>query len=279
MVHFISLLISSMALIGTFFAPATFPADVKTQDDNQIYYFDTVYATDDGPMPINMISTTIPYITKTQTASHLLAIQCPKYTYAPAVGCCAAIGGGNVIGYYDRFDEDLIPNHVSGTPIANTYIYGMEDEGVEAAIDKLYEYMTGDGYGATEDDFIYGMTRYCNEKGKNISFYSCLSKGSFNYSAAKGYLDRNMPVILFLSGYNVAELLGGENEDTISSYVSDANHIMVSFGYKEYTYTTLNGTVNYNFLSVSSGVIYNSSGLYDFGFQTKINDALAVNIF
>lgn len=279
MLHFFSIVLGSIALIGTVFAPGVQSADVAAQEENQIYYYDTVYATGDEPMPIDMVSTSIPYITKTQTASHLLAISCPNYTYAPAAGGCASTGGGNVIGYYDRFDENLIPDHVSGTPIANTYIYNSQDAAVKAVIDKLYEYMTGDGYGATEVDFANGITRYCNEKGKHINFYSCLSKGKFSYSVTKSYLDRNMPVVLFLSGYSVAELLGYENRDVISYDVSTGNHIMVSFGYKEYTYTTSNGTVNYNFLSVSSGLYYNSSALYDFNFQTTVNDALAIEIY
>lgn len=279
MLHFFSLVLGSLALIGTVFAPGVQSADVAAQEENQIYYYDTVYATGDEPMPLSVTTAYIPYITKTQTGAHLLAISCPNYTYAPAVGCCAAIAGGNVIGYYDRFDENLIPNHVSGTPIKNTYIYEMEDEAVEETIRKLYEYITGDGYGATEVDFANGITRYCNEKGKHINFYSCLSKGKFSYSVTKSYLDRNMPVVLFLSGYNVADLYTGENRDTLSYYYSTGNHVMVSFGYEEYVYTTSSGTENYNFLSVSSGVIYDSSGLFDINFQTTINDALAIEIY
>lgn len=277
MLHLGSLVLGSLVFLCSVFAPAGLADGIDRTDE--IHYFDTVYATGDEPMPIDNTSVTIPYITKTQVAANLLATQCPQYTYSPALGSCAAIAGGNVIGYYDRFDEDLIPNHKSGIPYKNTYIYNLEDDGVVATIKKLYEYMIGDGYGATENEFKNGITRYCNEKGKTITFSSCMQNGSFSYSSTKSYLDAGLPIVLFLSGYNVGDLYSGENSDSIYYYVSNANHIMIAFGYEEYLYTTSGGTVTYNYLSVSSGQDANSAGLYNISLGTKINDALAVNIY
>lgn len=278
MFHFASLLLGSLVFFCSFALPAA-PAADGNPPPCDIKYYDTLYANEEVPMPMEMTSTPMPYISKTQTASHKLAIRCPQYTYAPAVGCCAAIAGGNLLGYFDRFDENLIPDHKSGTPISNTFAYASQDDGVEAAIDKLYEYMTGDGYGATENDFKNGLKQYCSEKGKSISYTSCMYFGSFSYSKAKAQLDANLPIALFLSGYNVADIFTGDSKDTISYYVSSASHIMIGFGYEEYTYTTSSGTSNYTFISVASGLISNSSGLFDINFQTKINDALAVNIY
>lgn len=257
------------------FAPVGTTAEHMPEE---IYYYDTVYAVDDGPMPIDMTSVTIPYVER-DLVSHWLAAQCPLYTYVPNVGGCASVAAANVIGYYDRFDENLIPDHKSGTPIGNTYLYNLEDNAVISVIDTLYDYIIGNGYGATEAQFINGITRYCNEKGKSISFSSCMSKGNFNYSTAKTYLDQNLPIVLFLEGYNVGDLYNGEGQDVISYYYSTANHIMIGFGYEEFTYSTTDGVEEYKYLYVSSGTDYVPCGLYNFNMNTKINDALAVNIY
>ena len=98
---------------------------------------------------------------------------------------------------------------------------------------------------------------------------------SFSYAKAQTYLDANQPIVLFLSGYNVARIVEGTNQDSFSRYSSTANHIMVAFGYKTYVY---NGTTTYSYLSVASGVTGYTSGLYNINYNTKINNALAVNI-
>lgn len=278
MLHLSALLLSSMVCLCSIFAPT---AIVNTVPDTaeDIHYYDTLYGVDDELMTLEMTSVYINYITKTHSNYHSLAISCPSYTYSPAVGGCAAVAAGNVIGYYDRFDENLIPDHKAGNPLANTFVYSYEDEAACRAIDKLYEYIIGNGYGATENDFKNGITRYCTEKGKSITFSSCMKDGYFSYSSAKQYLNQNLPLVLFLEGYNVGYLHSDEGTDAISYYTSTANHIMIAFGYDSYIYTTTSGTVEYYYLSVASGVPGNSSGLYDFYMDTKINDALAVNIY
>lgn len=277
MLHLSSFLISSIVFLCSTFAPVGFDVN-EVLPSEEIYYFDTLYDNADAPMPIDYTSVDIPYLTKTRNV-HTLAIRYPAYDYAPAVGCCASIAAGNLIGFYDRYDENLIPNHVSGIPLFNSFSYNIEDSAVQAVIDKLYEYITGDGYGATEDEFINGVTRYCKEKSKTITFTSCMQNGSFSYSKAKNYLDQNLPIVLFLSGYNVGTMFTYENMDNIDYYYSNANHVMIGFGYDEYSYTTTDGNLKYEYFSVAAGADYKSSGLYNINFKTKINDALAVNIY
>ncbi len=219
----------------------------------------------------------ISYISKTINSKQL-AIRFPKYTYYPKAGACACVAGGNILGYYDRFDEELIPNHKSGTAIGNTFSYSIEDAAVEKVIDQLYDYMGTDESGTTQAEFINGLNRYCQEKGKTVSYSSCMQSGSFDYSLAKSKLENNEPIILFLSKYNVALLSEGEKEDTISYLDSSVNHIMIGFGYKEYIYTLSNAVSTYSFISVASGLIERSSGQFDINHNSKINDALAVKI-
>lgn len=219
----------------------------------------------------------INYVSRS-VSTKTLALRFPTYTYSSAAGACACVAGGNALGFYDRYDENLIPNHTSGTAIGTTFSYSYEDEAVMAVIDQLYVYMGTDSTGTTETGFIEGITKYCKEKNKTVTFTSCMSSGSFSYTLAKKYLEANQPIILFLSGYNVASISESSNKDTINYLESTANHVMVGFGYKEYTYTLSTGTQTLSFLSVASGIIERSSGLFNTNYKTKINDALAINI-
>lgn len=88
-----------------------------------------------------------------------------------------------------------------------------------------------------------------------------------------------MPIALFLSGYNVGDMFTEDHEDAYSYYKSDANHVMVGFGYSTYIYQTSDGTLTKNYFNVASGISGNSSGIYDISLDTKINDALAIRIY
>ena len=221
----------------------------------------------------------ISYTSKTLAKSHSLSLRYPNYDYSPAVGSCGSIAGGNVIGFYDRYDENLIPNHVSGTLLGNAFLYSPEDSAINQLITTLYEYMGTEHVGTTEDEFIDGMTRFCTEKGKKISFTSCMSSKSFNFTSAQQKMESNLPIVLFLSGYNATILTSEGNTDTVSYLVSTANHIMVGFGYEVYHYSTANGTVTYEYINVSTGLSTGTRRLFDIHYKTQINDALAVNIY
>ncbi len=252
-----------------------FTAKTANETEKEIYYQDSpaVNYGETGSGPI-LENETIYYSSRTLD-THTLAIKCPAFNYTPASGSCGAIGGGNLIGYYDRYDENLIPNHVSGRPLANTYYYYIEDAAVQAVIRELYDYMGTTTSGTTEKQFKNGIVNFCADKGHSVVFSSCMQGSTLSYSKAKSYLDKNQPIVLFLSGYNVIDLNEYENEDIRSIYLSEANHIMISFGYKTYVY---DGNKTYNYFSVSSGIATHSSGVYDINYKTKINNALAVNI-
>ena len=222
-------------------------------------------------------SQTINYVSRKVT-SKSLAARFPTFTYNPQPGACACVAGGNVLGFYDRYDEELIPNHSSGVVFGNTYSYSLQDSAVRNVIEQLYVLMGTSSTGTTESNFISGLTNYCRDKNKTINFTSCMSNGSLNYSLVKSYLEANQPIILFLSGYNLATISEGSSKDTFTYLESTVNHVMVGFGYKEYSYTLSSGTQTLNFISVASGLGESSSGLFNISYKTKINDALAVNI-
>lgn len=261
--------------LGAFLLFSGIPAFTNQPAEKEIYYRDSAPLSYAGSGEETMETMKINYSSRTLD-THTLALQFPTYNYAPVAGACAAIAGGNVIGFFDRYDENLIPNHSSGTALGNTYMYSIEDSAVQAVIRELYSYMGTTVTGTTEANFKNGLTNFCNDKGHSIVFSSCMQGGSFSYSKAKSYLNANQPIVLFLSGYNVIRMVEeNSNRDSLTIRVATAAHIMIGFGYKTYVY---DGNNVYNYLSVASGVLDNSSGLFNINYKTNIDNALAVNI-
>ncbi len=279
MLHFGAIALSAVMAAAIGVMPLDKQHETQAVNDEIVYYEDTgMYG--DGGSTSYTATENIYYTSKTLTATYSLAFRFPLLTYSPALGACGAVAGGNVVAFYDRYDENLIPNHVSGTPIGNTYSYSVGDQYTNAAITQLYEYMTGGGYGMTEDQFKNGLTRYCNEKGRSVSFTSCMSNGSFDYSKMKTNMQTNQPIIFFLSGYNVMKINSSNGYDALSYRVSTATHVMIGFGYSSYTYETSGGVKSYDLVSVSSGLENSlTNDLFDIRYQTQIDDALAVNIY
>lgn len=277
MLHFATIVLSAFMAVGM----GTMPACLRNAEQNEpVYYQETNGFYGDSSSSAYNARVDIPYISKTLTAVDSLAFRRPTLTFSPAIGSCGAIAGGNVIAFYDRYDENLIPNHVSGQSIFNAFAYSIGDQYTDALITQLYEYMAGDGVGMTEKQFKDGFTRYCKEKGKSVSFTSCMSSGSFSYSKLQSSMKANQPIVFFLSGYNVLQIYSSEKLDTLAYTVSTVPHIMVGFGYSSYTYNTSTGTQSYDLISISSGLTGSGDlDYFDIHYQTHIDDALAINIY
>lgn len=84
---------------------------------------------------------------------------------------------------------------------------------------------------------------------------------------------------MFLSGFNIVELAGGNSSDGIKYTFSKYNHAMTAFGYKDITYTLTNGTKrNDKYLTIASGMIEAPKGYFNISYKTSIDEALAIKI-
>ena len=133
---------------------------------------------------------------------HKMSYKTPEYGNVGLTGGCAAVAGGNLIGYFDRYYEDLIPNHAAGEMKLGYYFYSYADDFVLEAIDTLYVDMNGDGSGITEANFKSGLQKYCSRKGLSCSFTSLKSWGKLNYDSVKSSMKDGKPVALLLNTYN-----------------------------------------------------------------------------
>ncbi len=174
---------------------------------------------DSGVFLATDTSITINYENKDENTFGM-ALKHPNYTFSANTSDCACIAGANVLGFYDRYDEDLIPNHKSGNLLLGKYIYSSQDTYIHDLIRQLYNDMGTDSTGTTVTEFKNGMIIYCNRKGKSISFISCMKNNKFDYSAAKSYMESNQPIVLFCGGYNVATIDINDKSDRIN-YVKE----------------------------------------------------------
>ena len=206
----------------------------------------------------------------------------PDYCTSPYVSSCACIAGANVVGYFDRYCPNLIPDFEPGYDYMGYYMYYGEKSQITSVVTQLYSDMgTTASEGTTTAQFLSGMKKYANRAGYNFSYSSCMSGSSFNYTAAKnGMQNNNRPIVLFLSGYNIADIGNYSDHDSIAYVLSAANHVMVGFAYYEITYTYDSGaqeTVNY--IYVAGGITQCPTGYFNINYNTKINDAYAVSIY
>lgn len=235
-----------------------------------------------GIMPLATSLVTVEFASKDKH-EYLMSLQPPKYNSSPYTSACACLAGANIIGFYDRYYENLIPDYEPGYTVLDAiYLYHVQSSTITEVIRQLYADMGTTDNGTTKNQFKSGMTKYCSRAGYNISYTSLMSSGSINYSKVMQYIEEyNQPVALFLSGYNVGMVTEGESQDTYGYYYSAVNHVMVGFGYRYVTYTYSNSkTETFDFIYVSSGNPSSTHGYYNLKYNnTSIDDVLAINIY
>ena len=223
----------------------------------------------------------ISYTTR-NTDSYTFQYGLPTYGISSYRNACANISGGIIIGYYDIFCPNLIPDYSTIYTVNNrTRFYPQADE-TSAVIDQLYYDMkTNVSGGTTVTNFKAGLTTYAKRQGYNVSFASVKSGSSFSYDSYKTQIKNAKPVALFLMAFNVNNGVfpydGADHIDTTYYYV---NHVMVGCGYLEVDYYNESG---WNFrsdkyLKISTALSNETSGYMRINDKENVYDALAVTI-
>lgn len=198
-------------------------------------------------------SETINYSRK-ETASYGIKGDVPNYDQLND-SSCANVAGTILIGYYDRFCEELVPNYKTYNQIGSMFKYKSASFEIQAVMDELHTLMgtdVGTG-GTTYNGFQKGMKSYVNSHGYS---YSTEDLGNLNFSKYKSAVENNKPVAVFLSNYSYA--VAWEDNGTsevIKSHHSTVAHVVIGCGYKVDTYYNSNGQViaTRTYLKVSSG--------------------------
>lgn len=210
-----------------------------------------------------------------------MAFRTPMFCGPGISSGCAAVAGGNLIGYFDRYYEDLIPNHAAGRYISEYYAYNYADNYVDEAIKTLYQDMNGTENGISEENFKSGLKTYCARKGLSCDFNSLMSWGKLDYDSVKSSMHNNKPVALLLNTYNNCDIrmYNDQNEHDFVYTNYFGNHVMVGFGYRVMTYNMPDGNKErYRFIYVATGFGNPKDAYFNIDYSTNIVSAYGVNI-
>lgn len=255
--------------VGIVFVPQASQADTQ------------YYATDfNGASDFVTTTTTVTYTDRSQR-NEVLAFRTPEYIVSGVT--CVPLASANVIGFYDRYCTELIPNFTPGVAYGTHYLYKFGGDEVNAMTLQLAADMgltSPATQGATVEQCKSGMTKYCNRKSLNISFTGSMKNGKFNYDTAKAQIDSGLPILVFCSKFNLTTVTPNENTDTIILKSCSDPHAMTVFGYTEITYTFSNGSTRVDkYLRVSSGLTNMNNMFLYISSDVIIDDAYAVKIY
>lgn len=223
----------------------------------------------------------ITYATRSKT-SYSIQYDLPNYYGSPGT-VCASIAGGVVIGYYDRFKENLIPDYQVYTLFGSRIIYKAATQTILDLIDDLYVLMGGEveHLGVTFSEYQYGMNTYIAGRGHTYSTNSVFSYGNFDFNKYKAAVESNKPVALFLDNFAIRDYIDTNGDtDTIKSDFSSTPHVVVGCGYEQYKYYNAAGVEidNRIYLKVATSLpTYQISYININGLST-INEAISSEI-
>lgn len=159
----------------------------------------------------------------------------PQYT-GQLSNSCGATAGATIIGFYDRYYEDLIPDYTSYftstgkyKPHDNTYI--------PALMEELYGLMNITSTGVSEYNCLGGLRQYVQNHSHFISFGSVKSSSKINETTYLNAINANKPIIIFAQSVEVVVGISlAQNKDIITKMVISSNHVFVGYGYYRVKY-------------------------------------------
>lgn len=196
---------------------------------------------------------------------------------------CGINAGGNVIGYYDRVYDELIPNH-TGKIIWGKYFYASHDAEIEKMFDSLYSAMGATSEGVTLDGYLTGLKSYSSSKGRTASFTSAMYASALNSSVYKPAISSGKLLSVFLNGFSIIDFGNFRtyaNYDTVKTYVHYGLHIMIAYGYYDVSYYNSEGQCFRKdcYLYVSTGYPTPSLSLLKINQYCYINDCYISEIY
>lgn len=207
----------------------------------------------------------------------------PNYSGKAGQSNCANTAGGVILGYYDRFFENLIPNYQSYVRIGAVIRYKSASTNVDNMLDELYVLMDTDQgqLGTTYTGFQEGMKAYVENRGYTYSTTSLFSNGMFDFTKYKQAVKNNKPVAVFLQNFAMLNRIQeNSTQDIISSGYCALSHVAVGCGYKQDRYYNAAGNLldTRTYLKVASALEEYNIGYLNINGLSTINRALSVTI-
>lgn len=231
-----------------------------------------------GELISTYASETISYVSKEVIEDVSTANGTPEYRAVSGMqNGCGAVAGAIIVGFYDKYYENLIPDWASC--YSNGMYKGQNGTTVQTLLFDLYDRMQTNvvAPGVSESEFKNGLKNYVVDHGYNLNYISLGNGNSFNYTTFINAVKNNEVSVVFVQPSNIYVFDRLDNKDVLYSSSISGNHIMVAYGYYEVKYTLSNGTRTDKYLRVSTGLSGNTQAYYKIGsyidaaYQVKIN--------
>lgn len=200
---------------------------------------------------------------------------------------CGATAGAIIIGFYDRYYQELIPNYSSYLEVINRYLSN-DSTYIPALMQELYTLMriNVDAPGVSMSDCMDGLNEYVSDKNRTFSYTSVKTSNGINVNSYIASIDANKPVILFNGSTDIYKISHGANRDTLVKSIISNNHVYVGYGYSIISYYNSNGnfrtdtylivacglsTLTTGYLRVSSTAITVSNDWSIYGYSVSIS--------
>lgn len=205
----------------------------------------------------------------------------PVYFSNTLSNACGAIAGAMIVGFYDKYYEDLIPNYVSYYT-ANGRYRRPDSTYIPALMQNLYTLMQTNvvDVGVSVSECLSGLQQYVVSKSRNIT-YTDIKSTTFNETAYKNGLSNLKPSLLFCSGANLYQIRTGDTQDEVLYALTSNSHIVVGTGYYKVRYYNSNN-INFRtdtYLIVSTGWQVNSVAYMKANDTSWLDDGYVVNIY
>ncbi len=228
------------------------------------------------------IRETLNYSSKTENL-YTMKGNLPNYSGVEGGTNCANVAGGVLVGFYDRFCENLIPNFQSYRVLGTTIVYKSSTDESTKVIADLNDLMETDNnqLGTTFTGFESGMVKYSQLHGYTYKSENILTGGNFDFNKYKNSVENNKPVALFLNNYAFLDgIQESEGQDIIKSTHTTLSHVVIACGYKQNNYYNSNGQkiAEKIYLKVCSGITSRGICYLNINSVSKVDKAVSVII-
>lgn len=170
--------------------------------------------------------------------------------YSSMANACGPLAGMNIVAFYDRWCENLIPDYTPGVMFSTGYQYYADRylSQTENAIKSLYGLMKTAEYGGTTSaNFKSGLNTYVKNAGYKLSstsFYG--NTKTVNLNALKTAIQQDKVGLLMCSRFNFVYDVNFYKELCYAKVVKtnfDAGHMMMVTGYRTVQFYLNNSVV------------------------------------
>ena len=186
----------------------------------------------------------------------------PFYTpLATLPNSCGPTAGAIIVGFYDKYYEDLIPDYKA---YVSSGAYKRSDMTyVPQVMNDLYTLMRTnvDDSGVSEAECKSGLITYFNNHGYNLTLTNIRSNNIVNQSSYTAAINSNKPTLLFCDHMDIYNIVSSSTSDKV--IVSDFSGAHVAVGFGLYTVKYYNGSTNFRtdtYLRIATGLNVTSVG-------------------